>query len=70
MSEMTAKLAFGVSKPTGHVASLKLPIGCRGLKPIVDALESEYGTGLVVKEEPKGWLHISTAAEQKEEERG
>lgn len=43
-----------------RVASLALPIPVKSLKGMVDALETAYGPGLTMREEPKGWLCIET----------
>ena len=61
-SGMTMQFApvADVKRAAGHVASLRLPIGCMALRPLTRALEKAYGKSLVLREEPKGWLHIET----------
>ena len=45
------------------VARLKLPISIQSLVKLGDLIREIYGPGLVMSEEPKGWLKIERADE-------
>lgn len=47
-----------VRRPAITVAMLRLPVGVRNLNNLVGLLTDEYGEGLTMREDPKGWLDI------------
>ncbi len=48
----------GLDDDKSVVARLRLPIGARRLCDAIDLLAEIYGDGLMMRENPKGWLEI------------
>ena len=51
--------------PTGHVASLWLPIPLGALLAMDKFIEKAYGEGATVREHPKGWLMVEVPTKAK-----
>jgi hypothetical protein len=47
-----------------EVASFRLPIHASGLADLVTLLERIYGRELRMREQPQGWMQISTPAKK------
>lgn len=49
-----------VGKPTGVVAYFRMPLSCTSFQDMAEFTKKAYGDHCVCKEEPKGWLQVST----------
>jgi len=47
-----------LDKPTGHVASLRLPIPLSAMKAMSAFFVKAYGPDATMREEPKGWIKV------------
>ena len=60
MADVTLQIEplANLDKPTGHVASCRLPIPLSAMKAMSAFFEKAYGPDATMREDPKGWLKI------------
>ena len=60
MGSVTARIGpvTSADKPTGHVASLRLPMPLGAMRAMNTFLDLAYGKDATLREEPEGWLKI------------